>query len=492
MPGIAEALSRPPAPAASTTPATPGPGPGPRSGPRREDRKGAVMKVFVWALLILLIVPEGCDYPALLVEEAPTAGSAVSRALWLFMLGGGLSIIAWRSLLAWRLVVSWLNPFLLIFIAFAIASIAWSVDPGLSARRVIRLLAISLVALAFGVIGWHAWRFQETLRPLLTLVLLGSIAFGLTYPGLAIHQEVDASLAGAWRGLASHKNALGNLAGISAVLWLHAGLARQLPWRSVILGLTLALFCLTLSRSTTAMMTAVFSMLFMVMLMRPPAILQRYMPWLVTGFMAFVLMYSLVVLDLLPGVSLLRPIGVLTGKDMTFTGRTEIWEIVFDEVSQHPWLGIGYGAYWTGPIMGTPSYELIRQLQFYPGSAHNGYLDTLNDLGRIGLLLLFAYLAHFLLQSLRLLAIDRAQGALFLGLFLHQAITNLSESRWLNVQSVDFVIMTLATVALARALFEHRRQTAVAVHSSVVTDADPGFPSPAKPKLVGEGGHVVH
>ena len=60
------------------------------------------------------------------------------------------------------------------------------------------------------------------------------------------------------------------------------------------------------------------------------------------------------------------------------------------------------------------------------------------------------------LQSLRLLALDRPQAALYLGLFLQQAITNLSESRWLSVQSVDFVIMTLAATALARALIARR------------------------------------
>jgi hypothetical protein len=45
---------------------------------------------------------------------------------------------------------------------------------------------------------------------------------------------------------------------------------------------------------------------------------------------------------------------------------------------------------------------------------------------------------------------------LFLALFFQQAITNLSETHWFSVQSVDFVIMALATTALARGLLEHR------------------------------------
>ncbi len=57
-------------------------------------------------------------------------------------------------------------------------------------------------------------------------------------------------------------------------------------------------------------------------------------------------------------------------------------------------------------------------------------------------------------QSLRALVVDRPQGALFLALFLQQALINLSESHWFNVLSLQFALMTLATAALARLLFE--------------------------------------
>jgi len=191
------------------------------------------------------------------------------------------------------------------------------------------------------------------------------------------------------------------------------------------------------------------------LLLRSSRALQRYMPYLVGLFMSALVGYSLVVLNIVPGLSILMsPISAITGKDMSFTGRTEIWDIVSDHIKLQPLFGSGYGAYWTGPAPESPSYEFVRLLNFYPGSAHNGYLEMLNDLGALGLLVLFAYLISFVRQSLRLLHKDRLQASLFLALFLQQAIVNLSESRWLSVFSVDFVIMTLATAALARALLE--------------------------------------
>jgi O-antigen ligase len=154
----------------------------------------------------------------------------------------------------------------------------------------------------------------------------------------------------------------------------------------------------------------------------------------------------------------MSPITALTGKDMWSSGRAEIWAVLSEHIRYHPFLGTGYGAYWTaGPVAGTESYAFVwRMGSFYPGTAHNGYLDIVNDLGFAGLVFLIAYIIAHVWQSLQLLGIDRHQGALYLALFFQQVITNMSETHWFSVRSVDFVIMTLATMALARGLLQHR------------------------------------
>ena len=91
--------------------------------------------------------------------------------------------MCWRVGLAWLLARA-LNPFLLCVVALAVASVAWSIDPALSLRRLVRLGTIVLVCVAFVLMGWHARRYQNVVRPILTLVLLGSIVFGLVFPAL--------------------------------------------------------------------------------------------------------------------------------------------------------------------------------------------------------------------------------------------------------------------------------------------------------------------
>ena len=198
----------------------------------------------------------------------------------------------------------------------------------------------------------------------------------------------------------------------------------------------------------------------MLMLMRPPVALRRYLPYMIGFFVITLMVYSLAVLNLLPGSSaLLSPITTLTGKDLTFSNRTAIWAIVNEHIVKSPWIGSGYGAYWV-QLPGSPSMEMKARLFFYPTEGHNGYLDIINDLGAVGALCLFGYIIVYLRQGMRLLSLVRPQGVLYLTLMFDQLIANLTESRWLNVLTCEFTIMTIATIAMGKTLLEQRRSVA--------------------------------
>lgn len=427
-----------------------------------DSRHAVLLAAMVWVLVVLMIVPEGLDYAGIAGRGVHASGGAISRALWLGVLLLATVVLAWRAGLA-TLLAGRLNPFLAIFVVLAVASLAWSIDERLSARRLIRLVSIVLVCIAFVLMGWHARRLQNVLRPVLTLMLAGSLLFGLLVPALAIHQESAAELAGAWRGLANHKNGLGALACFALIFWCHGWFSGELRSPLALGGIAIAVACLVLSRSSTSMAAAIFVVLFLALALRSPRPAQRLLPAVVVLLSVALLLYALAMLGLIPGLgALLATISSLTGKDVSLTGRTGIWWILAEHIDLRPLFGSGYAAYWTaGPMPGTESYEFVRRLQgFYPGSAHNGYLEILNDLGWAGLVCLFAYLATHVRQSLQLLRLERSQAVLYIALFFQQAITNLSETHWFSVLSVDFVIMTLASTALARSLLEHRLRAA--------------------------------
>ncbi len=421
------------------------------------DHRGEWIGVLLtWLLLLLMTVPDNFDYSSLNNDAAPEAGSAVSRLQWLALLASPAAIIIWRKALAW-LMLRWVNVFLLAFCALAIASVLWSDAPAVTLRRFVRVAAVMLCALSFVLMGWSARRFQIVLLPAVTMLLAGSLLFGLLRPNLAIHQETSPELLGAWRGLTNNKNSLGDCAAIGTILWLHAWLCREAPRWKACLGICIAGACLLLSRSSTSLLVTVASGALLILLCRTPQRWRPLLPPLIVFGMVVVVAYSLVVLRLVPGLDfLLKPLTLVSGKNLTFTGRTDIWAIVVDHARQHLWLGTGYGAYWIGPLPWAPVYKLVLELQFYPGSAHSGYLEILNDLGLAGLACLLGYMALFLRDALRLLKLDHEQGALMICLFAQQVIANLSETHWFSVLSADFVIMTFATTSIARQLLDQR------------------------------------
>jgi exopolysaccharide production protein ExoQ len=429
--------------------------------PASRNQSGSrLIALVAWILIIMMIVPGDLNYAA---NAAPPSddGFPLTRILWLASLGIGTILSFSRSALSLR-VWRQMNIFLLLFIALAVVSTLWSIDPGQTIRNLVRMLTLFVASLAVAVVAWNPRRYQQLVRPVLTIMLFGSIIFGMISPELAIHQETQAELLNAWHGLFETKNALGAAASFTFILWAHAWLTRETRRLYAVLGMLIAGTCLILSRSSTSTITTVLAVLTLLLLVRTPTSLRRSIPYLTSGLVVLILLVSLAMLKVVPGLEILvAPIPAITGKDLTFSNRANIWAAVVDHVKLRPLLGSGYSAYW---IMGTPtpdaeSYAIKSKLEgFYPGSAHNGYLQVLNDLGAVGLCCLLGYLYVFVRDSIRLYRFDRTQGALFLVLFLQQTTINLTEPVWLNVLLVEFLLVTMATTCLARALAEAKTQ----------------------------------
>lgn len=418
-----------------------------------DGRYSWLTAALIGVLIVYLTVPEGFNYT---VKDELSTGSAATKLLWIGLLAIGVVLTLWRGSLA-VLLATRTNLFIFAFIALAATSVLWSIEPSFTLKRTFRLLTFVVLAFGFCLVGWHERRFQNVVRPVVTLLMAGSLVFGILMPELAIEQSEQRELIGAWHGLAMQKNSLGALAGIGTIMWLHSWLAGEVKLRLALVGVALCGGCLVLSRSSTSLMATVFAVILLLMVLRASGAWRPYLAYVVTLFTALLLLYSLAVLHLVPGLDfVLTPITAITGKDLSFSGRTAIWDIVTEHIAQRPLLGSGYGAYWIGPVPGSPAYEFVTRLYFYPTQSHNGYLEVVNDLGVAGGLCLLGFLIVYVRQSLELMKTDLVQAALFISLFFQQLIANLSEARWFLSTSVDFAITIIASVALARALLNRR------------------------------------
>jgi hypothetical protein len=402
-----------------------------------------------FALLVArVVIPAGWG-PDSEKYNLSDAAALLNKVTWLAFLAVSAVLVLARSPAALRLIRG-TNPFFIALLAFAAGSALWSIDPGATVARMFHVLTIFLCCAAVTLVGWHQHRFQETLRPVFTLLLVGSLIFGLIAPDLAIEAPIPPDTKYSWHGLADQKNQLGALASMGVLLWLHGWASREVKaWPALLWGSACAA-CLLLSRSSTSLMATILVGIFVLLQLRTNRTLRRFMPYAIGIFAAITITYSMAVLRVVPAMDiLLEPIVLVTGKDTTFSNRTEIWAVLREHIALSPALGSGYGAYWTGPQPTSPSYIFFSRMFFYPGECHNGYLEVINDLGYAGLLLLLGYLWRFLRGSLRLLRIDYSQGGLYIAMLFQQLLTNLSESHWLFI-SADLIMFTLATLCMVR------------------------------------------
>jgi|ERR1700733_8724768 exopolysaccharide production protein ExoQ len=439
-----------------------------------DNSYGALTAGLVWLLILRVIIPGFFDYSnddAQIINEGVLANSII----WLTLLLAPLAALLPRLNLTWQLLRS-LNLFFVLLILYVFASVLWSIDPSGTARKLFRLFTALTVCTAACLLGWHPRRFQELLRPIITIVLVGSLIFCLLYPDLAITPRgvglIESGNYHYWRGLTQHKNALGALAGLGALLWFHAYLERQSKLLTIFCGLAVSLTCLYLAHSSTSVFTAAFAAVFLMLMHWIPRAQRRYSKYAILLFVAVIACYTLAVLKIVPGLdALINPVTSSAGKDVTFTGRTVIWEMIKQHIALSPVHGTGYGAYWTGPFPSSPSYIFKQRLFFYPGESHNGYLDVINDLGYVGLILLTAFIVNYIVLSLRLLKIDRSQALLYLALIFQQLMANLAETSWLQVDAIGITLM-FAAIAMSRGLLDQK------LHEKFGSPASHSDPSP--------------
>ena len=205
----------------------------------------------------------------------------------------------------------------------------------------------------------------------------------------------------AWRGLTITKNNLGQIALFSILVWLTVISYHRKKAINIIhyAMLGMALVCFIGSRSTTALLVGAFlaGTAILLYLGRNIAI-----PSLSHYYAVIILFTSLFLIGFVTVTEpvLLRSVLGLFGKDLTFTGRIDLWERVLSMTQDRLFLGWGLGGFW---VMDSAHLApLFKEFVWIPNQAHQGYLDILNQTGVVGLALLLLMSIQYILNLPRL------------------------------------------------------------------------------------------
>ncbi len=139
----------------------------------------------------------------------------------------------------------------------------------------------------------------------------------------------------------------------------------------------------------------------------------------------------------------------LMGRSSNLTGRTGLWEGIWDVVLQNPILGYGYSAFWGG------EKYLVRSVFVDAGwhakSAHNGLLGIALDLGFVGVLTFVFTAGRSFLNGFKLAFMSRSRlSILLLSILSYLLILGLAESNYVVRNSIYWVLFLICSVYLLR------------------------------------------
>lgn len=286
--------------------------------------------------------------------------------------------------------------FFSLFLLWCLLSVFWSDFRFVSFKRLVQIFTTVFVSLSVLFYTPDSEDLLKYFKSILYVYILLSIVSVLTVSG-AIDPQTQI-----WRGLALSKNHLGQSALISALVWL-AALRLETTGNRVVsfLMFMLSLILLIGSQSITAIIT-----LLLLAMTRLVFSLDNRFGTLGIGrlfsvlVMTISLMLAILILYAAPEIILSIP-GYL-GKDITFTGRTDLWADIFKEASEHLPIGCGFAGFWVQDNINI--LILYEDYVWLPRQAHLGYLDILNETGLVGLML-FAAMVIFYLKGL--LSLDK-------------------------------------------------------------------------------------
>lgn len=365
----------------------------------------------------------------------PTEGSFIDRWFYLCLIGIGLYILNKRKL-DWSAIRSE-NSSLFVLLVFMVISTTWSDFPMVSFKRFIKVVGACVMAL---VVLTEPNRFEAiiaVIRRCAYIHIPMSIITIRYFRDIGLSYDWSGSSA-AWQGISTSKNTLGQVAMTSALcfIWECLRHPRKKEGRKIdYLYILMSLYLLKGSDSEwslTSVSVFLLGLLVLFVLQRlknTPAkavLFFKYVCSFIICILSIVIVHACVNFN---EDSVMGLVIKTLGRDMTLTGRTEIWSDVFDVAARNPLLGVGYGGFWIGRLANIPWTE---KLTWTLAQAHNGYVDMYLQIGWIGVILFAVLVISTIGKLARAFQADKVYGQFCMTFFIIILYVNITESTLLR------------------------------------------------------------
>ena len=329
----------------------------------------------------------------------------------------------------------------LLFLVWALVTCYFTADPGQALNRAFRILLLCVYA---------AYMIQRFDKPQIAryVTISGAIAVCCSiFAAVAMPQYGLTTLIGyegAWRGATTHKNTLGAIMGI---IFAFGWFARR--WQVVRPKLSLFVILgsfgiVVMSRSMTSLITVILTLgliFYLTFLTRLRTSSEKVIG-LFVGAVGMVLLY----VAQSAADALLKSLG----RSSDLTGRTDIWQIVWDMIKANPIFGYGFN-FWS--IDSAERDYIWFVLGWAPPHAHSNFYDIWFELGIPGMVIMGLIVFIGLYRSLMLIFIDRSgEAVIWTVIFLTTFFKGLSETNLVDAGSGAVFWLTLAYASLSTSM----------------------------------------
>jgi exopolysaccharide production protein ExoQ len=405
-------------------------------------------RVSTWGLLLLLIYfaldgvsPLANDPTATRAVQTVSAGGVMlDRMTKLAVFALCMVFVLKRHRLVWRFSLQ-----MKLVTAFPLAALILSPVSQLPSRSISSaiLLLGSTLLLYYVMSRFTANEVLELLLILGLLTIAASIVSALAFPqygldGLGGHAD-------AWKGVFSAKNYLGNMALFFLTVAVSYRPRTPLFKTFRVSQVLLCLVAIAFSRAATAYMLTAFYVAYCVVLRTLHSL--RKKDYMLAGLFMVVVFAAFAILVVVWPDALISVLG----KDITLTGRTEIWSAVWDSIAKRPLFGYGYQGFWLG--LEGESYRVILVVSWVLAQAQNGFLDVMLEMGVVGLAIVLSVFGFAFRDSIGCLlqSHDRDQLRVvewYLAIVLLTLLYNVDESFLFDAKHLGSMMFLLACVGL--------------------------------------------
>src|SRR2546422_3155464 len=368
-----------------------------------------------------------------------TEGSPLDALIFAGLLAAGLVVLLTRGERAGTFLQA--NGPLLVFFSYCAVSFLWSDYPFVAFKRWTKAVGDLVMVLVVLTDPEPTAALKQFIARSGFLLIPLSILLIMYYPGVGWGYN---PLTGAayYTGVATTKNGLGTVCLVFGLgsLWRllevpHSGerprRARPLIAHGAILAMAVWLFYIADSATSLACFL-LGGVLIALTSQRGSALRPAAVYALTAGIVALLSLGLFVDSE----VALIETMG----RDVTLTGRTQLWEDLL-RMSADPWFGTGFESFWLGERVAA----LWSQYLWHPNQAHNGYLEVFLNLGVVGVALLGFIIAWGYRNVVAVLHRDPELGGLRFAFFVVAVLYNVTEAgfRMMHPLGVAFLLAVM-------------------------------------------------